>query len=172
MSIIYEERFFLLGHGYWDEESRKAHSEIRPGDEVLQLIKTAVQVWPEDFFKLFVKDLKEDQIPGVFICSKDERLKLREVGWDHNHPFSPAIERYRRKKAPRVMSQNSDVVPVSQSYRSKDAEIQVLLEKWGATELLETVLNVIEADRGKGPAQGEALGTFEQPIDLSLEAEK
>ena len=106
----------------------------------------------------------------MFICSKDERLKLREAGSDHNHPFS--IERYRPKKAARVMSQNSDVVPASQSYRSKDAEIQVLLEKWGAAELLETVLNVIEADRGKAPAQDEALGTFEQPIDLSLEAEK
>jgi hypothetical protein len=90
----------------------------------------------------------------------------------HNHrPFLNEPRYVQSKKRSRIISVNSNGLPASGS--SKEAEIQVLLDKWGAADLLRSVLNVVEkAGQENRRTQDENLGTAEQPIDLSSEAEE
>jgi hypothetical protein len=172
-SIISGERFYMLGRYDWEAESRcyKIQPEVPQGDEILPLIKTAAQRWAQDLYKTFDKGLKRDDIPEVFQQGEDAMRKL----WDadkHNHrPFLNDPGYVQSKKRSRTIPQNSNGAPGGGL--SKEAEIQVLLDKWGTADLLRSVLNVVnKAGQENRRAQDENLGTAEQPIDLSSEAEE
>jgi hypothetical protein len=163
----------MLGRYDWEAESRcyKIQPEVPQGDEILPLIKTAAQRWAQDLYKTFDKGLKRDDIPEVFQQGEDAMRKL----WDadkHNHrPFLNDPGYVQSKKRSRTIPQNSNGAPGGGL--SKEAEIQVLLDKWGTADLLRSVLNVVnKAGQENRRAQDENLGTAEQPIDLSSEAEE
>jgi hypothetical protein len=172
-SIISGERFYMLGRYDWEVESRyhKSQLEVPQEDEMLPLIKTAAQNWAQDFYKAFDKGLKTEDIPEVFQHGKDAMRKLWYADKHDHRPFSKETRYGQSKKKSRIISQNSNGVPASGL--SKEAEIQVLLDKWGAAGLVRSVLNMVKkAGQENRRTQDEILGTAEQPIDLSSEAEE
>jgi hypothetical protein len=172
-SIISGERFYMLGRYDWEAESGSCRSqlEVPQGDELLPLIKTAARRWAQDFYGKFDKGLKIEDIPEVFQQGEDAMHKLWDADRHGHRPFSNDPRHVQSNKRSRIISQKSDWVPVSGL--SKEAKIQVLLDKWGAADLLRSVLNVVKkAGQENRRTQDESPGTAEQPIDLSSEAEE
>jgi hypothetical protein len=159
-SIISGQRFYMLGG-----------LEVRQGDEMLPLIKTAAQKWAQGFYRRFDKHIKTEDIPEVFQHGDDAMRELWRAERHDHRPFLNDPRLVRSNKRSLFISQKVNSVPASGL--SKEAEIQILLDKWGAADLLRSVLNVVnKAGQENTRIQDESVGTADHPIDLSLEAEE
>ncbi|CZR58787.1 uncharacterized protein PAC_08679 [Phialocephala subalpina] len=184
-SVIYEERYFILERMAWNRERGFSICQptVQSGDELIPLIKTAAQSWAEDLYKKFDKDCQREDIPEVFKYDKNAIYKLYNAERDDHRPFSDdPIRRHSNKK--RRLTSNSSQASHQLSHKStrtlpgalaesRDSEVQVLLEKWGAEGLLKSVHSVLrEAGHGTELAGDAGEGNFESPIDLSSDADE